>query len=103
MWGWVRSPRLLGEVSTRPLRVVPSPTSGEYLIKPTAEVDSGYEMINADPNMLRQVHQKYLKAGQLPPALQPKYIRKPEVMEQGVTGRAKNISRGWRNPRSRQG
>jgi hypothetical protein len=76
---------------------------GSYLLKPTAEVNSGFEMINADPNVLRQVHQKYLKAGQLPPALQPKYIRKPEVLEQGVTGRAKNISRGWRKPRSHQG
>jgi hypothetical protein len=73
---------------------------GKYLIKPTAEMDSGFEMINADPNMLKQVHQKYLRAGQLPPALQPKYLRKPEVME---ASRSKAISRGWRKPRSRQG
>lgn len=76
---------------------------GKYLIRPTAEVDTGWEMINADPDILAQVHKKYLKAGQLPPSLQPKYLRKPEVMEHGVTGRAKNISRGWRKPRSRQG
>ena len=87
----------------------PAPTGrpvsniGRYLIKPTADDNSGWEMINSDPTILKQVHEKYLKAGQLPPALQPKYIRRPEVLEQGVTGRAKNISRGWRKPRSRQG
>jgi hypothetical protein len=73
---------------------------GKYLIKPTAEMDTGFELINADPNVLKEVHQKYLKAGQLPPSLQPKFLRKPEVME---AGRSKAISRGWRKPRSRQG
>ena len=73
---------------------------GKYLIKPTAEVDTGCEMINADPNILKTVHQKYLKAAMLPPALQPKYLRKPEVMD---TNRAKAISKGWSKPRSRQG
>lgn len=73
---------------------------GRYLIKPTAEMDSGFEMINADPQVLKEVHQKYLKAGQLPPALQPKYLRKPQPME---GQRQKAISKGWRNPRSRQG
>lgn len=79
----------------------PASNIGQYLIRPTAELNSGYEMINADPRILQQVHQKYLKAGQLPPALQPKYLRKPEVMEHGTLGRATNISRGWRAPRSR--
>jgi hypothetical protein len=60
-------------------------------------------MINSDPDVLSQVHQKYLKAGRLPPALQPKYLRKPEVLESGPTGRGTNISKGWRKPRSRQG
>lgn len=73
---------------------------GKYLIRPTAEFDSGYEMINADPNILKTVHQKYIKAFMLPPALQPKYLRKPEVMD---TNRAKQISKGWNKPRSRQG
>ena len=73
---------------------------GKYLIKPSAEIDTGYEMINADPNVLKTVHQKYLKAFELPPALQPKYLRKPEVMD---VGRAKAISRGWRDPRGRKG
>ena len=73
---------------------------GKYLIKPTAELDSGFEMINADPNILARVHKQYLKAGQLPPSLQPKYLRKPEVMDHQ---RANNISKGWHKPRSRQG
>lgn len=81
----------------------PPSNVGKYLIRPTAEADTGWEMINSDPNILAQVHRKYLKAGQLPPALQPKYLRKPEVMEGGPTGRATNISKGWRKPRSRQG
>ena len=50
--------------------------------------------------MLKQVHEKYLKNGELPPSLQPKYLRKPEVLD---ANRAKNISKGWRKPRSRQG
>jgi len=78
----------------------PQSKIGRYLIEPTAEVDSGFEMINTDPNVLKLVHQKYMKAGQLPPALQPKYLRKPEVMD---AGRRKSISRGWNKPRSRQG
>ena len=78
----------------------PTSNIGKYLIKPSAEIDSGYEMINADPNILKMVHQKYLAAYQLPPALQPKYLRKPEVMD---TGRAKAISRGWHDPRGRKG
>lgn len=73
---------------------------GKYLIKPTAEVNTGWEMINADPNVLKTVHQKYLKGAMLPPALQPKYLRKPQVMD---TNRAKAISKGWNKPRSRQG
>lgn len=63
-------------------------------------MDSGFEMINADPHVLKVVHEKYLKAGQLPPALQPKYLRKPEPME---SQRRDAISKGWNKPRSRQG
>ena len=73
---------------------------GKYLLKPTAETDTGWETINNDPNVLKQVHEKYLKRGELPPSLQPKYLRKPAVLD---ANRAKNISKGWRKPRSRQG
>lgn len=73
---------------------------GDYLIKPTTNSDTGFEMLNDQPDLLKQVQQRYLKAGELPPALQPKYLRKPEVLERGATGRATKISRGWRAPRS---
>ena len=83
-----------------PLPGRPVSNIGKYLIKPTAEVNTGFEMINSDPNILKEVHQKYLKAFMLPPALQPKYLRKPEVMDHQ---RANAISRGWRDPRGRKG
>ncbi len=76
---------------------------GSYLIKPTPETNTGFEMMNDTPDVLKDMHEKYLRAFELPPALQPKYIRKPAVMEAGVLGRATNISRGWRKPRSRAG
>jgi hypothetical protein len=96
------SPAARGGLGPAPAGRPPS-NIGKYLIRPTAEADTGWEMINSDPDILRQVHRKYLKAGMLPPALQPKYLRKPEVMESGPTGRATNISKGWRKPRSRSG
>lgn len=81
----------------------PPSNIGSYLIKPTANNVTGYEMMNDTPDILKDMHERYLRAFELPPALQPKYIRKPAVMEQGVLGRATNISRGWRKPRSRAG
>lgn len=101
-------PARKGTVSTNPaVPGLPTPgpgrpvsNIGKYLIKPTAELDSGFEMVNFEPDMIKKVHQTYLKAGQLPPALQPKYLRKPEVLD---SARAKNISKGWRKPRSQQG
>ena len=73
---------------------------GKYLVKPVADVNSGFEMINTDPNVLKRVHEQYLKKGELPPALQPKYLRKPEVLDKN---RSNSISRGWHKPRSQQG
>jgi hypothetical protein len=70
---------------------------GSYLLKPTPEAPEGVEMLNTAADIVGQVQQRYLKAFQLPPALQPKYLRRPQVME---TQRAKAISKGWRNPRS---
>jgi hypothetical protein len=57
-------------------------------------------MINDNPDILKRVNDAYMKKFQLPPALQPKYLRKPEVME---SQRSKAISKGWRAPRSRVG
>ena len=76
---------------------------GSYLIRPTPTSETGYEMLNDKPQVLKDVHERYLKSFELPPALQPKYLRKPEVMEHGVGGRATKISQGWRKPRSRAG
>jgi hypothetical protein len=61
-------------------------------------VPSGVEYINTMPMVLQRVHSEYLKKFSLPPALQPSYIRRPEIMEQR---RSKAISKGWRNPRGR--
>jgi hypothetical protein len=70
---------------------------GQYLLKPTPESPTGVEMLNTEADLIGQVQKRYLTAFQLPPALQPKYLRKPEVLD---TQRGRNISRGWRNPRS---
>jgi hypothetical protein len=76
----------------------PPSNLGQYLIKPTNDTVTGFEMINDKPDLISQVHDKFLQSFQLPPALQPKYLRKPEVLEKN---RAESISRGWRAPRSR--
>jgi hypothetical protein len=71
---------------------------GRYLLRPTPDVRAGVEMLNTQPDILERVHEQYLKAYELPPALQPKYLRTPAVMD---NRRAQAISRGWRKPRSR--
>jgi hypothetical protein len=73
----------------------PKSNLGQYLIKANPDSVSGFEMMNDVPDMVMRV-QQHLRAFELPPALQPKYLRKPAVMD---TNRAKNISRGWRKPR----
>jgi hypothetical protein len=75
----------------------PASNIGNYLIKPTDKARTGFEMLNADPTIIAQAHERYLKAYELPPALQPKYLRMPEVME---NQRRKEISKGWVKPRS---
>ena len=69
----------------------------KYLVKPSAEIDSGFDMLNTDPNILKQVHQKYLNKFAMPPGLQP---FRPDVLE---ARRARAISKGWRDPRGRKG
>lgn len=75
----------------------PESNVGQYLIKPTDKSDTGFEMLNTTPQSVTEAEQKFLKMYELPPALQPKYLRKPEVMERG---RSKEISKGWIKPRS---
>jgi hypothetical protein len=83
----------------RPQRV------GHYILSATPEYPSGYEMLNDQPDLLAEVDKKFRQAYQLPPRLRPQslqapYIGTPTVMEKN---RAKNISRGWRKPKSWQG
>lgn len=78
----------------------PPSNLGQYLIKPVDDQNTGFEMLNSEPKIIGQVNQQYMRKGQLPPSLQPKYLRKPEVMEKG---RAAAISKGFRKPRSHQG
>jgi hypothetical protein len=75
----------------------PESNIGKYLIKPTDKSRTGYEMLNTEPQIIEQTHERYLKQFELPPALQPKYLRKPEVLERQ---RTKEISKGWIKPRS---
>jgi len=89
----------------------PKSNIGDYLIRPTPDSDTGFEMLNSQPDTLKAVHQKFLKLKQLPYGLRPsglakptdmapKYTDRPKALE---TNRAKTISRGWRDPRGRKG
>lgn len=78
----------------------PTSNIGNYLIKPVDDQDTGFEMLNSEPKIITQINQQYMRKGQLPLALQPKYLRKPEVME---AQRAAAISKGFNKPRSHQG
>jgi hypothetical protein len=87
----------------------PKSNIGSYLIRPTPESDTGFEMLNSKPEMLKQVQSKFLKLKQLPYGLRPnglaapdspKYTDTPDVLEKN---RAKAISRGFRDPRGRKG
>jgi hypothetical protein len=80
----------------------PPSNLGNYLIKPTPESTTGFEMLNDQPDLIKSVQEKFLSMKQLPSKLQPgglrnpKYTDRPDVME---TNRSKNTSRGWRKPR----
>lgn len=87
----------------------PKSNLGNYLIRPTPESNTGFEMLNDKPDVLQQVQKKFLDQKVLPTGLRPTrlgdprsigYAKRPQVME---TNRAKSISRGWRDPRGRKG
>ena len=86
---------------TKPAVGRPKSNIGSYLIKPIGPNRSktGFEMLEKTPVAIRAAKEVYLKNGELPPALQPQYIREPEVQ---ARQRAKQISKGWVKPRSRQ-
>lgn len=80
----------------------PKSNVGQYLIKPVGPNRSktGFEMLEKTPQAIKAAKENYLKKHELPPALQPQYIREPEVQ---ARQRAKQISKGWVKPRSVQG
>jgi len=77
----------------------PPTNIGKYLIKPSPNALSGFEMLNETPDVIGQVNKNYLKAQELPPHLQPVRFHSPIVEH----NRALSISRGWRKPRGRAG
>lgn len=77
----------------------PPTNIGNYLIKPTDTTTTGYEMLNEKPDLLDSVHKKFIEKFELPTHLRPTRFLSPELEH----GRAMNISRGWRQPRSRHG
>jgi len=80
----------------------PKSNIGSYIVKPVGPNRSktGFEMLEKTPQAIKAAKEHFLKAGELPPALQPQYIREPEVQ---ARQRAKQISKGWVKPRSPQG
>lgn len=79
----------------------PKSNVGKYLVKPIGPTRSktGYEMLENTPAAVTAAKEHYLEKWELPPALQPLYIREPEIKRQA---RAKAISKGWVKPRSTQ-
>lgn len=79
----------------------PKSNVGSYLIKPVSPARSktGFEMLEKTPQAIKAAKEHYLHEGQLPPSLQPQYIREPEIQ---ARQRAKAISKGWVKPRSVQ-
>ena len=84
----------------------PPSNLGRYLIKPTPDSHTGFEMLNEKPELLQEVQKKFLKLKLLPPGLaptrlrDPKYTDRPDVLE---AGRRTNISKGFNDPRGRKG
>jgi hypothetical protein len=87
----------------------PPSNLGRYLIRPTPTSDTGFEMLNDQPDAIAEVERKFLDLKMLPTKLRPtrlahpdhsSYTKRPAVLE---ANRAKAISRGWRDPRGRKG
>lgn len=78
----------------------PTTNIGKYLTRPNSEVKSGFVSLNNTPDVIQQARDYYLNVGELPPALQPTYLRRPEVLQKRTN---QNISKGFRRPKSFQG
>lgn len=77
----------------------PKSNLADYLVKPTDTTTTGFEMLNENPDVLDQVHKKFVEKFELPTHLRPTRFLSPALEHT----RALNISRGWRRPRSRHG
>ena len=77
----------------------PQTNIGKYLVKPTDNTVTGYEMLNEKPDLLETVNKKFIEKFELPTHLRPTRFLSPELEH----GRSLNISRGWRKPRGRAG
>lgn len=75
----------------------PPSNLGKYLVKPTDNTITGYEMLNDTPDLLDAVHTKFLEKFELPTHLRPTRFLSPELEH----GRGVAISKGFRAPRSR--
>lgn len=80
----------------------PKSNIGKYIVKPVGPNRSktGFEMLEKTPAAIQAAKDNYLSKHELPPSLQPQYIREPEIQ---ARQRAKSISKGWVKPRSPQG
>jgi hypothetical protein len=67
----------------------PPEDNGKFLIRPSGNTDTGYEMRNTKPDVLKAVEDN-LEAVGMPKNLRPK-LYKPQALK---TTRSKNISRG---------
>jgi hypothetical protein len=85
------------EPPTTPSPGRPKSNLGKYLIKPTDTTITGYEMLNDTPDLLDQVHSKFLEKFELPTHLRPTRFLSPELEH----SRGLAISRGFRAQRSR--
>lgn len=75
----------------------PPSNLGKYLVKPTDNTITGYEMLNEQPDLLESVHTKFLEKYELPTHLRPTRFLSPHLEhERGLA-----ISKGFRAPRSR--
>lgn len=77
----------------------PRTNLGQYMLRPTTEVASGYEMLNDEPDPEKRA-KEYMKRYELPPALQPQYLRRPAVLQKQDSAK---ISKGFVKPKSHQG
>src|SRR5215470_7368753 len=93
-----RTPNIMKMTPMKAAPGRPSVNTRKFMVKPVAGEKTGFEVLNEAPNVLAATKEKLAK-WDLPPALQPKYLRRPEVLDHK---RGLNISRGWRKPRSQQ-